>query len=86
MPLTWSDLLLPPINLWNFPEWKVPSLMKENKMTTIELTEEELIAFKGIYFDNELQEYMSFDVNGNLLKDKYFTLFTKLDCVKGEDE
>ena len=38
--LTWTDLKLPPINLWNYPAWVVPSFNKEleNKMLVVHKT------------------------------------------------
>ena len=29
--LFWKDLTFPPLNLWNFPEWRFETKMKEEK-------------------------------------------------------
>ena len=47
-------------------------------MKTINLTDEELEAFRNMYEDNELWEYLSYYENGKLAKDAYSTLFSKL--------
>ncbi len=48
------------------------------KMKTIELTEEELAAFKQIFEDNELWEYFSYSESGKLCQDAYSSLCSKL--------
>lgn len=87
MTLKWSNLweTIPPLNLWNFPSWEVLSNL-EQKMTTVELTEEELQAFKAIYEGNCLHEYLSYSESGKLQVDGFSSLFSKLgiDLEKGE--
>jgi hypothetical protein len=47
-------------------------------MKTIELTEEELEAFKVIFINEQLGDYLSYSESGKLCKDSYSSLFTKL--------
>jgi hypothetical protein len=49
-----------------------------NEMKTINLSDEELEAFRNMYEDNELWEYLSYYENGKLAKDAYSMLFSKL--------
>lgn len=89
MPLTWKSLddCLPPLNLWSYPAWVVPSLKEKETEVLIELTEEEVKAFKNIYEDNACYEYLTYTEEDVLLKDAYATLFTKLGIdVTGEED
>lgn len=47
-------------------------------MKTINLSDEELEAFRSMYEDNGLWEYLSYTESGKLAKDAYSTLFSKL--------
>jgi hypothetical protein len=56
-------------------------------MKTIELTKEELEAFKVMFLDNELADYLSYSESGKLMKDAYSSLFTKLGInLTGEED
>lgn len=79
MKLTWAELKdsIPPLNLWNFPSWEVLQT-KGKKMKTITLTKEELEAFKVIFTNEQLGDYLSYSESGKLGEDGYSSLFRKL--------
>jgi hypothetical protein len=53
----------------------------------IELTKEELEAFKLIFNDNGLADYLSYSESGHLCNDKFSSLFTKLGItLTGEED
>ena len=88
MKLTWSELKdsIQPLNLWNFPSWEVLQT-RGTTMKTIELTEEEIRAFRAIYITEQLSEYLSYSESGKLFKDEFSSLFVKLGInVKGEED
>ena len=89
MPLSWSNLweTVPPLNLWNFPSWEVLTNL-EQRMKTVDLTDEELQAFKNIYEEQCLYEYLSYSESGKLQTDSYSSLFSKLgsDLKEGESK
>ena len=47
-------------------------------MKTIELTKEELEAFKVIFTNEQLGDYLSYSESGTLCEDAYCSLFRKL--------
>lgn len=85
MKLTWSELNLPPLNLWNFPCWEVQQPLVQ-RMKTIELTKEELKALQFM-FDEDLKAYLSYSESGKLCEDAYSKLFRKLGInLTGEED
>jgi len=79
MKLIWAELKdsIPPLNLWNFPSWEV-QLTDGKTMKTIELTKEELEAFKVMFDNEQLGDYLSYSESGTLCEDEYSSLFRKL--------
>lgn len=53
-------------------------------MKTIKLTKEELEAFKLMFEDNDLTDYLSYSESGHLCEDAYSSLFRKLGILLGE--
>jgi hypothetical protein len=80
MPLTWASLedSILPLNLLNFPAWQFPLEKKLEKKMLVELTEEEVEAFKVMCDDNDLYAYVSYGKDGSVTQDAYATLLTKL--------
>jgi len=53
----------------------------------VELTKEELEAFKLIFLNEQLNEYLSYSESGHLCGDEYSSLFTKLGInLTGEED
>jgi len=55
-------------------------------MKIIELTKEELDAFKLIFLNEQLNEYLSYSENGHLCCDEYSSLFAKFGINLGEED
>jgi hypothetical protein len=85
MKLTWSELKIPPLNLRNFPCWKVQQPLVQS-MKSIELSEEELEAFKVMVINEDLEGYLSYSESGKLMEDTYSSLFAKLGITLGGEE